>query len=261
MYFITCKTDGIFQTFYLPSCVCYRLGLGGDGKENTPDKEGTAALELAKTLSILLSLLGFKRKSVPSFISGLPAIAILNSNLRGLCKTESVWKINLFLLPYCVVSGGTWLPNSKSVPAVRCARSYTCSSRALGLLQELLCLLLLAFSTSNYSHYTIKHVLQKPKVALSPIARLLNRHIHLTSLFAAIYAGFLNHPTMTGLGLKNLDIFLHLRCDESVPSHCIFNWGCLMVSLVPSPVVQRRGLLRNWLGPWLSQEWKNTGLE
>lgn len=38
-----------------------------------------------------------KRKSVPSFISGLPASAI-NSNLRGLCKTESVWKINLFLL-------------------------------------------------------------------------------------------------------------------------------------------------------------------
>lgn len=144
-----------------------------------------------------------KRKSVPSFISGLPASAI-NSNLRGLCKTESVWKINLFLLN-CAVSGGTWLPNSKSVPgpipAVACARSYTCSSQALGLLQELLCLLLLAFSTSNYPHYTIQHVLQKPKAPLFPIARL-NCHIHLMSLFAAIYADFLNHPTMTGLGLK-----------------------------------------------------------
>ncbi|EPQ19733.1 40S ribosomal protein S4 [Myotis brandtii] len=61
-----------------------RLGLGGDGKENTPDKEGTAALDLAKTLSTLLSLLDFKRKSVPSFISGLPATAVLNSNLRSL---------------------------------------------------------------------------------------------------------------------------------------------------------------------------------
>lgn len=80
--------------------------MGGDGKENTPDKEGTAALDLAKTLSTLLSLLGFKRKSVPSFISCLPA-TLSSTPTSEVSGKQSVWKINLFLLPYCVVSGGT----------------------------------------------------------------------------------------------------------------------------------------------------------
>lgn len=77
-----------------------------------------------------------KRKSVPSFISGLPATAI-NSNLRGLCKTESVWKINLFLLltVWCQVGLDCQTPK---VSLLCCARSYTCSSQALGLLPRII---------------------------------------------------------------------------------------------------------------------------
>lgn len=70
------------HSIYLPVSVTGWAWVVMGGR--TPDKEGTAALDLAKTLSTLLSLLDFKRKSVPSFISGLPATAVLNSNLRSL---------------------------------------------------------------------------------------------------------------------------------------------------------------------------------